>query len=437
MPLTDVAVKNAKPREKPYKLSDANGLYLQVEPNGSKLWRLKYRFNQREKRLSFGVYPVVTLTRAREHQLEARRLLSDGIDPGEYKKQTRRAAVVAGANTFEAVAREWFLKFSSVWAKSHSSKVLLRLENDVFPWLGSRPIASIEADELLETIRRTEDRGARETARRCLGYCGQIFRYAIATGRAKYNTAAVLRGALAPVKSTHFASITNPDGVGGLLRAIDGYHGALVTRCALRLAPLTFVRPGELRKAEWIHFDLIAAEWRIPGDRMKMGRDLIVPLSTQALDVLRELQPLTGHGQYLFPSVQRGTRPMSENTVNAGLRRLGFTGDEMTGHGFRAMARTILDEVLGYRVEWIEHQLAHEVRDHNGRAYNRTAFLQQRKEMMQGWADYLDGLRSPKHVVAVVPKAPPPSAPQFTGSAGPLSAKILPFVNTTLKSNAE
>jgi|SRR5579859_1798697 len=435
MSLTDTAARNAKPREKPYKLSDGHGLYLQIEPNGSKLWRLKYRFNEKEKRLSFGAYPAVTLARAREQQGEARRLLATGIDPGEYKKQTRRAAVVASTNTFEAVAREWYLKFSSVWAKSHSSKVLLRLENDVFPWLGSRPIASLEADELLETIRRTESRGALETAHRCLGYCGQIFRYAIATGRARRNPASDLRGALPPFKSTHLASITNPDGVGELLRAIDGYQGALVTRCALRLAPLIFVRPGELRKAEWAHFDLAAAEWRIPGERMKMGRDLIVPLSRQAMDVLRELQPLTGRGQYLFPGVQSASRPMSENTVNAALRRLGFSGDEMTGHGFRAMARTILDEVLGYRVEWIEHQLAHEVRDHNGRAYNRTAFLQGRKEMMQGWADYLDGLRSPKDIIAMVPKALPSSVPQSTGF--PTPAKILPFANTALKSRAE
>jgi integrase len=435
MILTDTAARHARPREKAYKLSDGHGLYLQVEPSGSKLWRLKYRFNEKEKRLSFGAYPSVTLARARECQLEARGLLGRGIDPGEYKKQNRRSAVVASANTFEAVAREWFLKFSSVWAKSHSSKVLLRLENDVLPWLGSRPIASIEADELLETIRRTEARGALETAHRCLGYCGQIFRYAIATGRGKRNPAADLRGALTPVRTTHFASIIDPDGVGGLLRAIDGYHGSLLTRCALRLAPLTFVRPGELRKAEWAHFDFVAAEWRIPGERMKMGRDLIVPLSRQALEVLRELYPLTGHGQYLFPSVQSAFRPMSENTVNAGLRRLGYTGDEMTGHGFRAMARTILDEVLGYRVEWIEHQLAHEVRDHNGRAYNRTAFLQGRKDMMQGWADYLDGLRSPKDVVAVIPNAIQSRVQHPITPTGP-SAKILSFA-TALKSGAE
>lgn len=435
MSLTDTVARNAKPREKPYKISDAHGLYLQVEPSGSKLWRLKYRFNDKEKRLSFGAYPVVTLAHARERQLEARRLLGTGVDPGEYKKQTRRSAVVASANTFEAIAREWFLRFSSVWAKSHSSKVLLRLENELLPWLGSRPIALIEAVELLESIRRTEARGARETAHRCLGYCGQIFRYAIATGRAKHNPAADLRGALPPVRSTHFASITDPNAVGGLLRAIDGYHGSLVTRCALRLAPLTFVRPGELRKAEWPHVDLVGAEWQIPGERMKMGKDLIVPLSRQAMDVLRELHPLTGHCQFLFPGVQRAHRPMSENTVNAGLRRLGYTGDEMTGHGFRAMARTILDEVLGYRVEWIEAQLAHEVRDPNGTAYNRTAFLQGRREMMQGWADYLDDLRVPKDVIVVIPKSGKARVREATPSAG-RTARILQFGSTAPKSES-
>jgi integrase len=313
--------------------------------------------------------------------------------------------------------------------------LIIRYLNRLFggqPWLGSRPIASIDAVELLESIRRTEARGAAETARRCLGYCGQIFRYAIATGRAKYNTAADLRGALAPIKSTYFASITNPSGVGGLLRAIDGYQGSLVTRCALRLAPLTFVRPGELRKAEWAHVDLVAAEWHIPGERMKMGKDLIVPLSRQALDVLRELHPLTGHRQFLFPGVQRVNRPMSENTVNSGLRRLGYTGDEMTGHGFRAMARTILDEVLGYRVEWIEAQLAHEVRDPNGTAYNRTAFSHGRKEMMQGWADYLDELRSPKDIVSIVPKSDQTRVEQVVTTTA-RSARVLQFDNAARK----
>lgn len=376
MSLTNAIARSARPREKSYKLSDAKGLYLQVEPSGSRLWRLKYRFQGKEKKLSFGVFPEVSLALARERQYEARRLLCIGIDPGEHKKQARRVAIEAGAHTFGGVAREWFLRFSVGWAENHSSKVLLRLENEIYPWLGTRPIASIDARELLETIRRTEVRGALSTAHRCLRICGKIFRYAIATGRGTQDPAADLRGALPPVRTAHFPSITEPSAVGELLRAIDSYQGAVVTRCALRLAPLTFVRPGELRKAEWAQFDLAAAEWRIPGDRMKMGKDLIVPLSRQAMDVLHELKPRTGHGQYLFKSVHRGARPMSENTINAALRRLGFTGDVMTGHGFRAMARTLLDEILGYRVEWIEHQLAHQVRDPNGRAYNRTAFLQ-------------------------------------------------------------
>ena len=393
MSLTDVAVRNAKPREQSFKVSDGKGLYLQVEPNGSKLWRLKYRHQGKERKLALGMYPEITLGQARERQLEARRLLANDIDPGEHKRQAKRAARVAAANTFEAIAREWFAKFSPGWAESHSSKVLLRMENNLFPWLGARPITALEADELLETIRRVEARGALDTAHRCLGYCGQVFRYAIATGRARRNPAADLRGALPPTHAKHFASITDPEGVGELLRAIEGYRGNLVTRLALRLAPLAFVRPGELRKAEWAHVNLDAAEWRIPGERMKMREDLTVPLSRQAIAVLQELRPLTGNGRFLFPSEYGRSRPMSENTVNAALRRLGYSNDEMTGHGFRAMARTMLDEVLEYRVEWIEHQLAHEVKDPNGRAYNRTAFLAGRRQMMQGWADYLDRLR--------------------------------------------
>jgi integrase len=350
----------------------------------------------KEKKLSLGAYPEVSLAQARDRQLDARRLLANGVDPGEHKKQVKRAARVAAANTFEAVAREWFAKFKPIWAESHSCKVLLRLENDLLPWLGPRPITAIEPGELLETVRRVEVRGTLDSAHRCLGYCGQIFRYAIATARTNRNPASDLRGALPPATGGHFASIVDPEGVGELLKAIDGYQGGFVTCCALRLAPLTFVRPGELRTAEWGHFFLDAAEWRIPAERMKMREDLIVPLSRQAAKIITELKPLTGEGRYLFPAEYTRSRPMSENTVNAALRRLGYSSDEMTGHGFRAMARTLLDEELEYRVEWIEHQLAHEVKDPNGRAYNRTAFLAGRKEMMQGWADYLDRLREGK-----------------------------------------
>ena len=361
MSLTDTAIKNAKPREKPYKLSDEKGLYVQVNPNGSKLWHLKYRFAGKEKRLAFGAYPEVTLAMAREHQSAARQLLKKDVDPGEYKKQGKRAAKVAAANSFEAVAREWFAKFSTKWAESHSSKVLLRLDNDLIPWLGSRPISSIEADELLVTIRRVENRGALDTAHRCLGTSSQIFRYAIATSRAKRNPAADLRGALPPVPDdNHFPSITDPDKVGELLRAIDGYKGNLTTCCALRLAPLVFLRPINLRKSEWVWVDWRAGLMRIPGAAVKDAR---------RSRLCRWRQPIhrrifTGDSPTSrvmddicsTPRARRGG-PMSKNTVNGALYvGLGYaTDEEMTGHGFRAMARTILDEVLGFLAEWIEH----------------------------------------------------------------------------------
>jgi integrase len=397
MSLSDTAARNAKPRESAYKLSDANGLYLLVEPNGSKLWRLKYRYLGKEKKLSLGAYPQVTLAQARDQQHEARRLLAKDTDPSDHKKQEKRAAKLAAVNTFKAVALEWFSKFKAAWAESHSSKVLLRLNNDLIPWLGGRPISAIEADELLVVIRRVEARGALDTAHRCLGTSSQIFRYAIATSRAKRNPAADLRGSLPPVQDNHFPSITDPEEVGELLRAIEGYKGNLATRCALRLAPLLFLRPINLRKAEWQHINWITAEMRIPGTLVKMREDLVVPLARQSLEILRELHPLTGQGRFLFPCEGKPAKPMSENAINGALRRLGYsTDEEITGHGFRAMARTILDEILGYRVEWIEMQLAHAVKDPNGRAYNRTAFLAGRKDMMQGWADYLDGLRAGK-----------------------------------------
>lgn len=395
MPLTDTAVRSARPDSKPYKLSDARGLYLQVQPGGSKLWRLKYRYVGKEKKLALGAYPEVTLAQARDRQIDARRLLANGVDPGEHKKQTARATKMAAANSFEAVAMEWFAKFKPQWAEAHSSKVLLRLNNDLIPWLGSRPIEAIEAGELLEAIRRVEGRGALDSAHRCLGTSSQIFRYAIATSRAKRNPASDLRGALPPVSNEHFPSITDPVQVGELLRAIDGYKGNFTTCCALRLAPLVFLRPINLRKAEWAHVIWNSAEMRIPGELVKTREDLVVPLARQSLDILKALQPLTGNRRYLFPCEGNPTRPMSENAINGALRRLGYsTDDEMTGHGFRAMARTLLDEVLGYRVELIEMQLSHAVKDPNGRAYNRTAFFEGRKEMMQGWADYLDRLRN-------------------------------------------
>ncbi len=392
MPLTDAAVRNAKPREKPFKLSDGRGLYLEVAPSGGKWWRLKYRVDGREKRISLGVYPDVGLKDARERRDAARKLLAAGVDPSEARKAEKAARLEAGANSFEAVAREWFAKRSAVWSQSHASRIIRRLERDVFPYIGRRLVGEIAAPELLKVLRRIEGRGAVETAHRALQECGQIFRYAIATGRAERDVAADLRGALQPVKGRHHPSITDPKELGALLRAIDGYAGSPITRNALLFAALTFVRPGELRRAEWAEVDFDAAEWRIPAEKMKARRLHIVPLARQSLAVLEELQSLTGYARYLFPSVRTWDRPMSENTVNAALRRLGYTKEEMTGHGFRSIASTLLHE-QGWPPDAIERQLAHAERNAVRAAYNYAEHLPERREMMQAWADYLDRLR--------------------------------------------
>jgi integrase len=399
MKLTDAAVRKAKPETKPYKMADGGGMYLEVMPNGSKYWRMKYRHSGKEKRLAFGVYPDVPLTLARERRENARKLLATDVDPGEHRKAVNAAKVERAGNSFEVIAREWFAKQSATWTENHGSRIIQRLERDVFPWIGGRPIAEITAPDLLAVLRRIESRGAVETAHRAHQNCGQVFRYAIATGRAERDPSPDLKGALPPVKQTHHAAITDPKAIGELLRAIDDYHGHFVTKCALRLAPLFFVRPGELRKAEWIEFDLDKAEWNIPAERMKMRTPHLVPLCDQALKILSELQPLTGQSRFVFPGARTNGRPMSDNAVLAALRRMGFAKDEMSGHGFRAMARTILDEVLQVRPDYIEHQLAHAVRDPNGRAYNRTAHLVERKKMMQLWADYLDGLKTGAEVI--------------------------------------
>lgn len=395
MPLTDVGVRNAKPGAKPAKLFDERGLFLIVTPAGGKWWRLKYRFDGKEKLLSLGTYPDVGLRDAREKRDAARKLLADGIDPGVNRKAQKAARQDRAANSFELVAREWYEKFSANWVEAHGSRIIRRLERDIFPQIGGRPIAEITAPELLATVRRIEQRGALETAHRAMGNCGQVFRYAIATGRAVRDPSGDLRGALPPVKGEHFAAVTEPNQVGALLRALDGYQGTQTVMCALRLAPLVFVRPGELRGAEWAEIDLDAAEWRIPAGRMKMDNDHIVPLARQAVAILREICLLTGTGRFVFPSARSDARPMSDNAILAAMRRMGVGKDEMSGHGFRAMARTILDEVMGVRPELIEHQLAHAVKDPNGRAYNRTAHLPERQKMMQQWADYLDTLRGP------------------------------------------
>lgn len=403
MPLTDTTIRNAKPGEKPVKLFDERGLYLELSPAGGKWWRLKYRFNGKEKRLSLGVYPDVSLKEARDRRDTARKLLADGIDPSENRKAQKSAQVDRVANSFEVVTREWFAKYSTRWAVKHSERILHRFERDIFPWIGGRPIADITAPELLTVVRRIESRGALETAHRALGNCGQVFRYAVATGRAERDPTVDLRGALPPTKSEHFAATTEPTQVAELLRALEGYEGTFTVQCALRLAPLVFVRPGELRKAEWADIDLDAAEWRFIV--AKTNTPHIVPLSRQAVEILRELHPLTGQGRFVFPSARSYARPMSDNAILAAMRRMGIGKDEMSGHGFRAMARTILDEVLGVRPDYIEHQLAHAVRDPNGRAYNRTAHLPERRKMMQQWADYLDKLKAGAEVIPLRQRA--------------------------------
>lgn len=399
MALSDTAIKNAKPGAKPIKLSDEKGMFLLIAPAGGKWWRLKYRIGGKEKLLSLGTYPEVSLKAARERRDDARKLLADGVDPSENRKAVKSAKTERAANSFEVIAREWYAKKLPGWAASNADKIIRRLENDAFPWLGGMPIAEITPPELLKSLRRIEERGAVESAHRMRYYFSQIFRYAIATGRAERDVASDLRGALSTAETQHRAAITDPKAIGALLRAMDDYQGTFVTKCALRLAPMVFVRPGELRKAEWAEIDLDKAEWNIPAERMKMREAHLVPLSAQAVEILRELHNLTGHGRYVFPGARTNGRPMSDNAILAALRRMGFAKDEMSGHGFRAMARTILDEVLQVRPDFIEHQLAHAVRDPNGRAYNRTAHLAERRKMMQQWADYLDKLKVGAEVI--------------------------------------
>jgi integrase len=374
------------------RLFDERGLYLEISPRGGRWWRLKYRHGGKEKRLSLGVYPDVPLKEARERRDEARKLLATGVDPSENRKATRAAEADRATNSFEIIAREWLAKNSAIWSVTHSDKIRRLFERDVFPWMGGRPIAEITAPELLKVLRRIEGRGAVETSHRALGNCGQIFRYGVATGRCERDVAADLRGALAKVEGGHFAAATEPNQLAKILRMMDGYDGTFVVRSALRLAPLVFVRPGELRKAEWKDIDLDKAEWRYTVTKTKTAH--IVPLSRQAIEILRELKALTGRSSFVFPGARSNKRPMSDNAILAAMRRMDIGAEEMTGHGFRAAARTILDEILKVRPDFIEHQLAHAVKDPNGRAYNRTAHLVERSLMMQTWADYLDKLKS-------------------------------------------
>lgn len=404
VPLSDTKVRKAKPSSKEYKLFDGGGLYLLVTPSGGKHWHLKYRFQGKEKRIGFGPYPEISLADARLKKEKARKQIIEGIDPSTAKKATGHTDA-SDTESFEAIAREWYGKFKTTWSESHARLVEGRLNRDLFPWLGSRPINDIKAPELLAVLRRVEGRGAVYSAHRIKTIAGQIFRYAVATGRAERDPSGDLKGALPPPGGKHHAAITEPKEVALLLRAIDEYQGSFVVRCALRLAPLFFVRPGELRHAEWSEIDLDDGLWIIPAHKMKeMKQDHIVPLCSQAVQLLTELKQLTGTSRYVFPSGRSFTRPMSNNAILAALRYMGYDKERMSGHGFRAMARTILDEVLQVRPDFIEHQLAHAVRDPNGRAYNRTTYLPERREMMQLWADYLDGIKQGATVLPIKAK---------------------------------
>jgi integrase len=392
--LTDIALRKAKPAAKPLKLSDGLGMYLLLKPDGSRYWRMDYRFDGKRKTLALGVYPEVSLSNARQRREDARRLLAAGTDPGLARKSAKRAqaeAIRAAEDTFEAIARDWMARQEV--AEVTANKTRWILETFLFPDIGHRPIAEITPRDLLAVLRKIEATGKLETAKRAKVKAGQVFRYAVLEGKAESDPTASLKGALKPPKEKHHAAITDPLRIGQLLRAIDGYRGQFTTLKALQLAPLVFVRPGELRQAAWSEFDLDGAIWRIPAERMKMKAAHLVPLSTQALSVLKELWPLTGNGHYVFPGIRTDSRPMSENTVNAALRGLGYSGEEMTGHGFRSMAATRLNE-MGWNADAIERQLAHAESNKVRAAYTHAAqYLEERIRMMQAWADYLDGLR--------------------------------------------
>jgi integrase len=392
-PLTDRQVKSAKPQAKDTKLYDGNGLFLLVTKTGGKLWHFKYRFEGKEKKLTFGSYPQVSLVDARSQREKARIQVAKGVDPGIIKKAIRDAVFAKGENSFEVVAQEWHSKFSKSWSSSHAETTIRRLKLHVFPFIGSKPIQEINASDVLSVLNRIEDRKALETAHRVRTLCGQVLRYAVGTSRADRDITVDLKGVLPPYKKGHHAAVIDPVKLAPILRAIDDYEGSFIVKCALKLVPLIFVRPGELRHAEWCNIDFMNMQWDIPAEQMKMKIPHVVPLSHQSITILKELQQLTGHEKYLFPCNRHYSRPMSNCTINAALRRMGFDKDTVTCHGFRATARTILDEVLDVRPDFIEHQLSHTVRDSNGRAYNRTSHLLARKEMMQTWADYLDEIK--------------------------------------------
>lgn len=401
--LNDKATSAAQPRDKQYKISDGDGLSLIVQPNGKKLWWFRYRFTGKEKTLSIGIYPVVGLKDARDRTFEARKLLSNGVDPHEIKKNAQSSAIAAAIScgeTVEVIGREWFVKFGSQWVDSHGSKVIRRMERDLFPWVGNTEIKGVTPAALLAVLRRVEARGALDTAHRLMQNCSQVWRYAVATGRAERDITSDLRGALPPAKETHLGAITEPSEIGTLLRNIDEYKGSEVVRLALKLAPLVFVRPGELRQAKWEEFDIEGRLWIIPAGRMKAKRPHIVPLSEQSVAILEELRKVN-ESAYLFPSPRSITRCLSNVALLAALRRMGYTKEEMTAHGFRAMASTNLEQ-LGYDVRLIELQLAHADQDQVRAAYKRETHLlrlDERKIMMRQWSDYLDGLRTGAQVL--------------------------------------
>ena len=392
--LSATAINNAKPKDKPYKLADEKGLYILITITGGKLWRFDYRFSGKRKTLALGAYPDVSLAHARDKRDKARSLLANDppVDPSENRKANKSSKQSSDENSFEVVAREWWQTHMKNKAATHKDKVIRRFEVYLFPWIGNKPIADITAPQILQAVKRIENLNKLETAHRALQTAGQVFRYAVQTGRAIRDVTADLKGALPPTSIKHMAAFTEPKEIAELLRAIESFNGTFTVLCALRLSPLVFTRPSELRQAKWADIDLDAAEWRYLVSKTKT--DHLVPLSTQAVKILRELYPFSGHGEYVFMGGHSPLRPMSEAAVNAALKRMGYdTQTQITGHGFRAMARTILHERLGIDPHIIEHQLAHKVPDTLGAAYNRTKFIEQRKAMMQQWADYLDELK--------------------------------------------
>jgi integrase len=392
MKLTDTFLRSLKATGKVQKYSDGGSLYIHVSPSGGKLWRMAYSFDGKQKTLSIGAYPVVSLADARAKRQAAKVQLAQGIDPSAHKQAVKASIRAEAVNGFEIVAREWFAKHINNLAPNYSKKVRSLFERQIFPVFGGKPIAEVEPADILKAARHVEESGAVETAHRLVQLCGQLFRYGIATGRIKYDITQGLHGALSKVTVQHMATITDKKRIGQLLRAIDAYGGFLPVKCALRLAPLLFVRPGELRQAEWSEFDLGGAEWRIPAVKTKMKQRHIVPLSRQALVILAELRTYTGHGRYLFPSIRTDAKPIALESMLVALRSMGFTKEEIVPHGFRGMASTLLNE-LGYNRDWIERQLAHGERDHVRAAYNHAEFLPERRRMMQEWADFLDQLK--------------------------------------------